>query len=225
MVGAVVGVQPFGGEGLSGTGPKAGGPLYLQRLADNIGLSAIAFGVIPQVPAQLAALAGWAAVSGRSALAARCGEYGRDSLLHVEVALPGPTGERNTLRFAPRGRLLCRAVEADELLLQLAAVLATGNQPVLEEGAMATRLLAELPPTIAACIELRPTGNFTGLTGVLSADDAGLRRALANCEGALQANIQPACGSYPLYRLLAERVLSVNTTAADGNTTLMTLSI
>ncbi len=32
IVGAVVGVQPFGGEGLSGTGPKAGGPLYLLRL-------------------------------------------------------------------------------------------------------------------------------------------------------------------------------------------------
>jgi RHH-type proline utilization regulon transcriptional repressor/proline dehydrogenase/delta 1-pyrroline-5-carboxylate dehydrogenase len=31
MIGAVVGVQPFGGEGLSGTGPKAGGPHYLQR--------------------------------------------------------------------------------------------------------------------------------------------------------------------------------------------------
>ena len=31
MVGAVVGVQPFGGEGLSGTGPKAGGPHYLHR--------------------------------------------------------------------------------------------------------------------------------------------------------------------------------------------------
>ncbi len=31
MTGAVVGVQPFGGEGLSGTGPKAGGPHYLQR--------------------------------------------------------------------------------------------------------------------------------------------------------------------------------------------------
>lgn len=31
MIGAVVGVQPFGGEGLSGTGPKAGGPLYLYR--------------------------------------------------------------------------------------------------------------------------------------------------------------------------------------------------
>ena len=32
MIGAVVGVQPFGGHGLSGTGPKAGGPLYVQRL-------------------------------------------------------------------------------------------------------------------------------------------------------------------------------------------------
>ena len=29
MIGAVVGVQPFGGHGLSGTGPKAGGPLYV----------------------------------------------------------------------------------------------------------------------------------------------------------------------------------------------------
>src|SRR5690606_4449017 len=33
MTGAVVGVQPFGGERLSGTGPKAGGPHYLQRFA------------------------------------------------------------------------------------------------------------------------------------------------------------------------------------------------
>jgi RHH-type transcriptional regulator, proline utilization regulon repressor / proline dehydrogenase / delta 1-pyrroline-5-carboxylate dehydrogenase len=33
QIGAVVGVQPFGGEGLSGTGPKAGGPHYLQRMA------------------------------------------------------------------------------------------------------------------------------------------------------------------------------------------------
>jgi RHH-type proline utilization regulon transcriptional repressor/proline dehydrogenase/delta 1-pyrroline-5-carboxylate dehydrogenase len=33
MIGAVVGTQPFGGQGLSGTGPKAGGPHYLQRFA------------------------------------------------------------------------------------------------------------------------------------------------------------------------------------------------
>jgi RHH-type proline utilization regulon transcriptional repressor/proline dehydrogenase/delta 1-pyrroline-5-carboxylate dehydrogenase len=33
MIGAVVGTQPFGGTGLSGTGPKAGGPNYLRRFA------------------------------------------------------------------------------------------------------------------------------------------------------------------------------------------------
>ena len=35
MIGAVVGVPPFGGTGLSGTGPKAGGPHYLQRFASE----------------------------------------------------------------------------------------------------------------------------------------------------------------------------------------------
>ena len=39
MVGAVVGVQPFGGSGLSGTGPKAGGPHYLLRFANERTLS------------------------------------------------------------------------------------------------------------------------------------------------------------------------------------------
>jgi RHH-type proline utilization regulon transcriptional repressor/proline dehydrogenase/delta 1-pyrroline-5-carboxylate dehydrogenase len=35
MIGAVVGTQPFGGTGLSGTGPKAGGPNYVRRFADE----------------------------------------------------------------------------------------------------------------------------------------------------------------------------------------------
>jgi len=39
MIGAVVGVQPFGGEGLSGTGPKAGGPHYLLRFVTERSLS------------------------------------------------------------------------------------------------------------------------------------------------------------------------------------------
>lgn len=39
QIGAVVGVQPFGGEGLSGTGPKAGGPRYLHRFATERTLS------------------------------------------------------------------------------------------------------------------------------------------------------------------------------------------
>ena len=39
IVGAVVGVQPFGGSGLSGTGPKAGGPHYLPRFAEERAVS------------------------------------------------------------------------------------------------------------------------------------------------------------------------------------------
>ena len=39
IIGAVVGVQPFGGEGLSGTGPKAGGPHTLLRYATERALS------------------------------------------------------------------------------------------------------------------------------------------------------------------------------------------
>ena len=35
QIGAVVGVQPFGGRGLSGTGPKAGGPITLFRFAEE----------------------------------------------------------------------------------------------------------------------------------------------------------------------------------------------
>ncbi len=77
MVGAVVGVQPFGGEGLSGTGPKAGGPLYLLRLvaqapggAARAAIAAMAApdtgeGHAPAAPAPLQALADWARSAGQ----------------------------------------------------------------------------------------------------------------------------------------------------------------
>jgi RHH-type proline utilization regulon transcriptional repressor/proline dehydrogenase/delta 1-pyrroline-5-carboxylate dehydrogenase len=39
IIGAVVGVQPFGGDGLSGTGPKAGGPHYLVRFCTEQALT------------------------------------------------------------------------------------------------------------------------------------------------------------------------------------------
>jgi RHH-type proline utilization regulon transcriptional repressor/proline dehydrogenase/delta 1-pyrroline-5-carboxylate dehydrogenase len=39
MIGAVVGVQPFGGRSLSGTGPKAGGPAYVARFGTEVAVS------------------------------------------------------------------------------------------------------------------------------------------------------------------------------------------
>jgi RHH-type transcriptional regulator, proline utilization regulon repressor / proline dehydrogenase / delta 1-pyrroline-5-carboxylate dehydrogenase len=226
MVGAVVGVQPFGGEGLSGTGPKAGGPLYLPRLVDCGRLPPAALGLAPRAPTPLlAALAEWAAGRGQTRLAGRCVEDGRHSLLGLELKLPGPTGEDNRLHFAARGRLLCRASRADQLLSQLSAVLATGNQAVVEDRPAARQWLGQLPPAIAAAIAWQPAGDFAGLAGVLGAGDAALRQALAAGDGALLPVFQPLRpdGVYPLHRLLVERVVSVNSTAAGGNTTLLTL--
>jgi RHH-type proline utilization regulon transcriptional repressor/proline dehydrogenase/delta 1-pyrroline-5-carboxylate dehydrogenase len=47
MIGAVVGVQPFGGHGLSGTGPKAGGPLYVLRLLSQRPAMSVPSGELP----------------------------------------------------------------------------------------------------------------------------------------------------------------------------------
>jgi Delta 1-pyrroline-5-carboxylate dehydrogenase len=54
IVGAVVGVQPFGGEGLSGTGPKAGGPLYLYRLMHQVSEKKLATPYAAQAETQAA---------------------------------------------------------------------------------------------------------------------------------------------------------------------------
>jgi RHH-type proline utilization regulon transcriptional repressor/proline dehydrogenase/delta 1-pyrroline-5-carboxylate dehydrogenase len=50
IIGAVVGAQPFGGSGLSGTGPKAGGPLYLRRLVVEVSPMTLAAGTVTALP-------------------------------------------------------------------------------------------------------------------------------------------------------------------------------
>ena len=229
MVGAVVGVQPFGGEGMSGTGPKAGGPLYLHRLADSgqvlpgmLGLREADSLRDPKSPFQI--FAEWAFDSGRRALAQLCTQYAEDTLLQTHIVLPGPTGERNELSFAPRGRMLCAGRSEDELVCQLAAVLATGNQPVLFDTPPGRGLAAQLPPALANQIEFRTAQALSGLAGaLLAADDAALVVALAAEDGPLVPVLMSSAEGYPVYRMLVERVVSINTTAAGGNTTLMTL--
>jgi RHH-type proline utilization regulon transcriptional repressor/proline dehydrogenase/delta 1-pyrroline-5-carboxylate dehydrogenase len=231
MVGAVVGVQPFGGEGLSGTGPKAGGPLYLHRLGGSEETA------LRDHPSRRQAslhdphsafrrLAEWAFTAGRRELAQRCTEYAERSLLHTCFDLPGPTGERNRLTFAPRGRLLCLAADDDEWLRQLAAAFATGNTVAALDDEAAQRRRALLPKELAPTIDWLQPDDFAGLAGVLcEGDDAARRRRLAAEPGPLLPLYLAGSSSrrYPLYRMLAERVVSTNTTAAGGNTTLMTL--
>jgi RHH-type proline utilization regulon transcriptional repressor/proline dehydrogenase/delta 1-pyrroline-5-carboxylate dehydrogenase len=101
VIGAVVGVQPFGGEGLSGTGPKAGGALYLQRLlatrpqaAEGARATLIADGVAEgeqrgNPAAALTALRDWLIEQREPALAARCDGYLSQVPAGATAVLPG----------------------------------------------------------------------------------------------------------------------------------------
>ncbi|GGY26796.1 trifunctional transcriptional regulator/proline dehydrogenase/L-glutamate gamma-semialdehyde dehydrogenase [Paludibacterium paludis] len=224
IVGAVVGVQPFGGEGKSGTGPKAGGPFYLYRLTRaawrpklDTTPSQLSFARIDEVQARLAGH-GFDAV----ALAALRRDRERTPLAE-EAVLPGPTGERNVLTFAPRGEIGCAAVTPEGLALQFAAALATGNRTVMGD-APAARSLAELAPGWGRIV---PDVLAADVSAVLfdggrdAADEA--RRTLARRDGALVPLIEAQEGVYNLHRLVVERALSVNTTAAGGNASLMSI--
>jgi RHH-type proline utilization regulon transcriptional repressor/proline dehydrogenase/delta 1-pyrroline-5-carboxylate dehydrogenase len=224
IIGAVVGVQPFGGEGKSGTGPKAGGPLYLKRLQQGAELD------LPPAKANgdagFNALSKWAKNHGHEQLAALAERYARYSPLGRTLMLPGPTGEINTLRFAARGNVLCAASDAVGLLNQLAATLATGNTAlVLKEAAdlIPRSLPAELRARIKV-VERIDQQHDLALAICDIARNAGLVSALAARDGALVPVIDvKGCEEIALWRLVAERALCVNTTAAGGNASLMTL--
>ena len=163
QIGAVVGSQPFGGEGLSGTGPKAGGPHYVPRFTT-------ASGPVDSVP----------------------------------QVLPGPTGESNIMHTAPRGRVLCLGpTPADQQ-----------EQAVLAASLGCTALLAQLDlPALTTSDSFDAVACF--------ADDADLRpirRALSLRQGALLPLLTSADEAG---RLLLERHVCIDTTAAGGNASLM----
>ena len=226
MIGAVVGVQPFGGEGKSGTGPKAGGPLYLRRLqhGSDSGLGPRSHDEAAD-PALLA-LGAWAAAHGDTVLQAVAGLYAHDSLAGRRLVLPGPTGEANSLRFDPRGRALCVAGGRGGLLNQLAAALATGNQAILGQD-QASLLPPGLPAAVLARTSVAADLAASGIDVALceSACCRDLLPLLAARDGALVPVVQTE-GSEPiaLWRLVAERALCINTTAAGGNASLMALA-
>ncbi|KAF3996943.1 trifunctional transcriptional regulator/proline dehydrogenase/L-glutamate gamma-semialdehyde dehydrogenase [Glaciimonas immobilis] len=240
IVGAVVGVQPFGGEGKSGTGPKAGGPLYLKRLQRTPEVSLGAHTIHEASPlvtdgaSALQSLLGWAKTHGHQRIAALGQEYIHHSWLGTSMVLPGPTGERNTLSFAPRGAVLCSAQTVAVMLNQLAAVLATGNTPVIE-SASSSLIPSGLPKVVRDVIRTIDSVNNVAdakdtnaialhLALVDSADLARLHPLLAAREGALVPVLETSeYAPIPLWRLVAERAICVNTTAAGGNASLMTL--
>ncbi len=82
VIGAVVGVQPFGGMGLSGTGPKAGGPLYLYRLLQPGADGNLALNALPAMP--------FSPVASPAAAAVAVAEKPLQALAELAEALHGP---------------------------------------------------------------------------------------------------------------------------------------
>jgi RHH-type proline utilization regulon transcriptional repressor/proline dehydrogenase/delta 1-pyrroline-5-carboxylate dehydrogenase len=121
------------------------------------------------------------------------------SLDSLARELPGPVGERNSYRLRPKGTILCVATDPADLQVQLEAVNASGNRATREVDA----------PQVAAAL-------FAG-----SRDDLrALCRRLAERDGPI---VPVHTAPYRLESLIDEVSLSVNTAAAGGNASLMTI--
>ena len=129
QIGAIVGSQPFGGEGLSGTGPKAGGPHYLDRFTRRV------------APVATPATNARADVEGLASVlvAAAAKQATPQSRL-----LPGPTGELNRLTTLPRAPVLCLGpgAAAAEQAIQVEML---GGRAVQVADHLAAEDLAALP--------------------------------------------------------------------------------
>lgn len=235
-VGAVVGVQPFGGEGLSGTGPKAGGPLYLYRLLAKRPEQAICqpFGTAgnvqslgnPRAPARQA-LADWLVQHPELAPVRAPMAF----FSNQRFELRGPTGESNTYCLVPRQAVLGVADNERDRIAQLYAVLAVGGQIVWDgHDVQARELHARLPALVRSAITLSDDLEHCDMDAMLHHGDAASLQAWQKRIAARQGMIvnitalSPSDHAIALERLVHERVLSVNTAAAGGNASLMTMA-
>ncbi|MFG1410085.1 trifunctional transcriptional regulator/proline dehydrogenase/L-glutamate gamma-semialdehyde dehydrogenase [Xanthobacter sp. VTT E-85241] len=230
LIGAVVGVQPFGGHGLSGTGPKAGGPLYLRRLLAQCPP------LEPLAPAPVdAAARAWIAhlaAQGHSAHAARCAGLADRGLAGAEREMAGPVGERNLYSWHPRGTVLLVPATPLGLSVQMATALAAGNRVLVDAPALKASL-ANLPAEVKARVTLtenRATALFDAALFEGESDRLlALEREMAQRDGPIVAvhGLSPgalaAGAAYPVEWLLRERTISINTAAAGGNATLLAL--
>jgi RHH-type proline utilization regulon transcriptional repressor/proline dehydrogenase/delta 1-pyrroline-5-carboxylate dehydrogenase len=234
VIGATVGVQPFGGSRLSGTGPKAGGPLYLSRLVAEPAPDALD-GVegAGEAIGGIRAYAEWLAAHGHGVEAERCVGMRARSPVGARVELKGPVGERNVYTLRRRGRIAAVAASKSGLLIQIGAILATGNDAVVS-AAHAARVLSRLPPELAYRISrvqdpfAAPALAFALLEGD-EATTADASRKLASRAGPIVrlqtlSSARLAEGEdYNLADLVEECATATNTAAAGGNASLMTI--
>ena len=128
QIGAIVGSQPFGGEGLSGTGPKAGGPYYLNRFVSR------------QSPVNGTS---WKNDAGTTDIADALARA-KSGSVHQTVNLPGPTGESNLLTTFARPPVLCAGPGQQAAEQQVSAIEAMGGVAVATGGQVAAEALTGL---------------------------------------------------------------------------------
>ncbi len=203
QIGAIVGSQPFGGEGLSGTGPKAGGPAYVTRFTQPARVRA--------EPSE----GGFVDVATVQALIDKAGRP--DNAPLSSISLPGPTGESNRLSIHGRGLILCLGPTADFAIRQARQVRGAGCRAVMvAPGAEGTWAVDGILPA-EALTELRSID----AVALWSDDLSAVRRALAAREG----QIVPLLAEDDLdERCVLERHICVDTTAAGGNARLLAQS-
>lgn len=216
LVGAVVGVQPFGGHGLSGTGPKAGGPLYLRRLlAQRPEIKAFSRRDLPVV---LNDAGQWLrAIAPDFRAKASAG-----TLLGAQLTLPGPVGEENVYTLTARGTVLCAGPTLEDVCQQVTDALTAGNV-----CAIPAEIWRRLPPLpVGLLSHVAPVSSSAQCDIALCNGDEAIRKQVL---AALQSDHGPVVclhtpdeyGHYPMEWLVQERVCSTNTTAAGGNAALM----
>ena len=191
QIGAVVGSQPFGGEGLSGTGPKAGGPNYLPRFCAR-----------PAVTNE----ADWTGFADPATLRDRLAKAEGSGGQAPKISLPGPTGESNQLSAAAHGPTLCLGPGEAAATAQADAVSALGGIPVISGGQVAPELLTSLTPL--SCVLW--WGNATM--------GRAYETALSQRAGPIIALVteQP-----DIAHVMHERHVCIDTTAAGGNAALL----
>ncbi len=199
QIGAVVGSQPFGGEGLSGTGPKAGGPDYLQRFTRQPLASRRpdegAFASVEDIQRALDCAITPEPVAGED--------------------LPGPTGETNVLRRVSRPPFLCLGPGGAHAKAQVSAIRAAGGQGLAVAPGAETD----------GCLDPRDIPKLSGFAGIVydGPDECArqLRRALADRTGAILPLLTTA--EAPLLACV-ERHVCTDTTASGGNVDLLSAS-
>ena len=197
QIGAVVGSQPFGGEGLSGTGPKAGGPGYLARFTRPA--------APPPGPQDRMTTAAEVEAALAAALQPHHPPHSRN--------LPGPTGESNRLTSRPRSPLLCLGPGAATALAQAEAIRALGGLAVECPG---------LPPDNLKTLQGFSGALWWGATAPACATAPATARACARAMANRPGPILPLIGDLPdAAHALLERHICIDTTASGGNAQLL----